>query len=79
MAILLEGTRDPQAAADRAALAGFPTRVQVQQALDQIETDLTTLSSPITLAQAAPILRRTLQNQRALIRALGVLVRQAAG
>lgn len=79
MGMQIEGTRDATRQADRDALAGFPTRAQIQQALTQLDADLTTLASPITLAVAGPILRRTLVNQRAIIRALAVLVRQAAG
>lgn len=70
---------NPVVVADRDALASFPTRAQVQNALTQIDTDLTTLSSAITLAQATPILRRTVQNQRAVIRALTVLVYRGQG
>jgi hypothetical protein len=79
MGIQLEGTRDPQAAADRAALTGFPTRAQVQQALQACEDDLATLAGGLTLAKAGPILQRVVQNQRTILRALAVLVRQVAG
>jgi hypothetical protein len=67
------------AAADRADLAAFPTPQQVQAALTALDADLTTLGGPVTVAALAPILRRTVQNQRALVRALDVLVRRAEG
>lgn len=69
-----QGTSYRQAQDDQSALDGFPTRTQVTNALSQIDADLVTLGGAITLAQAGPILRRTVQNQRAIIRALNVLV-----
>lgn len=63
-----------QAQADGAALNGFPTRAQIQQKLGQIDADLVTLGGVITLAQAGPILRRTVQNQKSIIQALAVWV-----
>jgi hypothetical protein len=67
---------DPIWAADQETLASFPTPAQVVSALNQIDADLVTLNGPLTLALAGPILRRTVQNQRAIIRALSVLVKR---
>lgn len=60
--------------ADQSDLDAFPTRAQVTNALGQITTDLTTLSGTPTNAQVVSILNRTITNQRAIIRALNVLV-----
>jgi hypothetical protein len=62
------------AAADQTNLDAFPTRAQVTSALAQIDADLVTLGGVITLAQAGPILRRTVQNQKNIIQALAVWV-----
>lgn len=51
-----------------------PTRTaQIQAALTQIDTDLTTLQASPTNAQVLAIIGRTLQRQRAVIRALARL------
>jgi hypothetical protein len=65
------------AAADRADLAAFPTPQQVQDALGACDTDLATIAGGLTLAKAGPILQHVVQNQKALIRVVDVLVRQA--
>jgi hypothetical protein len=65
------------ALADRAALTEFPTRTQLLTAIAEIDADLATLQTTPTLAGLTPIVRRTLQKQKAMIRALGALVRRA--
>lgn len=85
---LIEGGRDAQAASDRDDLAAFPTRAQVKAAIDELtgnlgilNTDINTLAGTPTNAQILVVLRHmaenqkdVMQNQRAIIRSLNVLV-----
>lgn len=68
-----------QASSDQTDVTTFPTRAQVLAALSQLNTDLTTLSGTPTNAQLVAILNRTVTNQRAIIKALAVLVRRQGG
>lgn len=92
MSIIIEGTKDQSKAADRQAIQAFPTRQQIQNALDKLTNDLTTLNTDINALAGAPtnaailqVLRHMaanqqdiMQNQKNLIQAVSVLIRQAS-